>query len=116
MKRLALSVIAGLVLLAGCGPTAPAHTGIAGRVFISGGPAPGITRPYPASKVEVLDAAGKVVAAATPRSDASFSIALPPGAYTVEAHATQGNPWFQPQKVSVRAGAYSRVDIYAEVP
>jgi hypothetical protein len=57
-----------------------------------------------------------MVAVVKPESDATFRIDLPPGNYTVEAHPTSGNPWFGPEKVSVRAGRYSRVDIYAQVP
>ncbi len=112
-----LVALTGLAALCGCGRAAPpAHTGITGRVFISGGPAPGITRPYPATRVKVIDAKGRVVAVATPGPDAAFRVGLSPGVYTVRAHTTAGNPWFQPQKVTVRTGSYSVADIYAQVP
>jgi hypothetical protein len=38
-----------------------------------------------------------------------------PGDYTVEARPTAGNPWFRPEKRSVLAGRWSRVDIYAQI-
>jgi len=118
LKRLALLVITGSLLIPGCGQvtSSPAHTGLVGRVLISGGPAPGITRPYPASLVKAIDESGKTVAVVKPKSDATFKIDLPPGNYTLEAQPTSGNPWFGPEKVAVRAGRYSKVDIYAQVP
>ena len=117
MRRRSLIVVVGLALLWGCGQTAPpANTGIAGHVFISGGPAPGITRPYPASEVKIIDSTGRAVATALPSSDATFSVAVASGNYTVQAVATAGNPSFIPAKVTVRAGRYSTVDIYAFVP
>jgi hypothetical protein len=89
-------------------------------VLISGGPVsaefPPTPRPYPMSKVTVTDSAGTIVATATPRSDGMFTIDLPPGDYTAEAKSTSGNPWFAPEKVTVRVGLFTEVDIYAQVP
>lgn len=121
MRRLSLFAITGSLLLVGCGqvtpmPTPTVHAGIVGRVLISGGPWPGSTQPYPASKVKVIDSSGGVVAVTTPTSNGTFRIDLPPGNYTVKAQPTSGNPWFGPEKASVRAGHYSKVDIYAQVP
>ena len=117
MKGLALLLIVGSLSLVACGQaTSSAHTGVAGRVLLSGGPAPGITRPYPTSVVKAIDASGKTVAVAKPRSDATYRIDLPPGTYTLKAQPTSGNPWFGPEKVVVHAGHYSKVDIYAQVP
>jgi hypothetical protein len=116
VKARSLIVVVRLALLWGCGQAAPpANTGIAGRVFISGGPAPGITRPYPASEVKIIDSTGRAVATALPSSDATFSVAVASGNYTVQAVATGGNPWFQPAKVTVRASHYTTVNIYASV-
>ena len=93
----------------------PARTGIVGRVLTAGGPAPGAARPYPASEVRVIDSSGRVVAVVPPQPDAAFRVDLFPGDYTVEARPTAGNPRFHPERVSVRAGLYSRVDIYAQI-
>lgn len=93
----------------------PARTGIVGRVLTAGGPAPGAARPYPASEVKVIDSSGRVVAVVSSQPDAAFRVDLFPGDYTVEARPTAGNPWFRPEKVSVRAGLYSKVDIYAQI-
>lgn len=93
----------------------PARTGIVGRVLTAGGPAPGAARPYPASEVKVIDSSGRVVAVVPPQPDAAFRVDLFPGDYTVEARPTAGNPRFHPERVSVRAGLYSRVDIYAQI-
>jgi hypothetical protein len=93
----------------------PARTGIVGRVLTAGGPAPGAVRPYSASEVTVIDPSGRVVAVVPSQPDAAFRVDLFPGEYTVEARPTAGNPWFRPQKVSVLAGRWSRVDIYAQI-
>lgn len=93
----------------------PARTGIVGRVLTAGGPAPGAARPYPASEVRVIDSSGRVVAVVPPQPDAAFRVDLFPGDYTVEARPIAGNPRFHPERVSVRAGLYSRVDIYAQI-
>jgi hypothetical protein len=134
MKTLILVAIAGLLLPAGCGQAAPspaptstssgtpgspspaAATGISGRVLLSGGPAPGLTQPYPHSEVTVTDSAGRRVAVVRPGPDARFTVAVPAGRYTVKARPTSGNPWFGPQTVTVRDGGYSAVKIYAVVP
>jgi hypothetical protein len=92
-----------------------AQTGIVGRVLTAGGPAPGAVRPYPASEVTVIDSSGRVVALVPSQPDAAFWVDLLPGDYTVEARPTTGNPWFHPEKVSVHAGRWSRVDIYAQI-
>ena len=111
-----------LLLLCGCAlplqqrTSPPPRTGIVGRVVLSGGPAPGTTRPYPASEVKVSDAAGRVVALTRPGPDGSYRIALAPGRYRVQAVPTAGNPWFAPRTVAVRSGRYSVVDIQAFVP
>jgi hypothetical protein len=128
MRRKLLLITAGLALLAGCGQVAnraaspspsttpPAHSGITGRVVISGGPYPGITQAYPNSKITVTDAAGKVVATAVPKHDGTYTIDLPPGRYTATATPTSGNPFFIPAKVTVRAGHYTKADLVAPVP
>ena len=92
-----------------------AQTGIVGRVLTAGGPAPGAVRPYPASEVTVIDSSGRVVAVVPSQPGAAFRVDLLPGEYAVEARPTAGNPWFHPEKVSVLAGRWSRVDIYAQI-
>jgi hypothetical protein len=92
-----------------------AQTGIVGRVLTAGGPAPGAVRPYPASEVWVTDSLGRVVAVVPSQPDAAFRVDLFPGEYTVEARPTDGNPRFDPEKVAVCAGRWSRVDIYAQI-
>jgi hypothetical protein len=120
MRRYLLLITAGLLLLAGCGHVArnsaplPPHTGIVGRVLVSGGAAPGLSAD-PQSEVKVIDSAGTVVAVATPKPDGMYKIDLLPGDYTVEAHPTSGNPRFDSEKVSVQVGRYITVDIYAQV-
>jgi hypothetical protein len=93
----------------------PARSGIEGRVLTVGGPAPGAPRPYPASEVKVIDSAGSLVAIMSPDSNGAFRIALFPGNYTVVARPTAGNPWFRPEHVSVEAGGYSKVNVYAQI-
>jgi len=93
----------------------PARTGIEGRVLTVGGPAPGSPRPYPASQVKVIDSAGRLVVIMSPDPNGAFRIALLPGDYTVDARPTAGNPWFRPEHVSVEAGGYSKVNVYAQI-
>jgi hypothetical protein len=93
----------------------PAQTGIEGRVLPVGGPAPGSPRPYPASEVKVVDSAGRLVVIMSADSNGAFRIALLPGDYTVDARPTAGNPWFRPEHVSVEAGGYSKVNVYAQI-
>jgi hypothetical protein len=132
MRRHLPLIATGLLLLAGCGQVAaqraaspsatppPAESGITGRVLTTGGPVsadyPITTRPYPMSKVTVTDAAGKVVAAATPKHNGTYTIDLPPGRYTATATPTSGNPYFMPAQVTVRAGHYTKADLVAHVP
>lgn len=93
----------------------PAQTGIVGRVLTVGGPAPGAPQPYPASEVKVVDSSGGIVAIMSPDPAGAFRIDLFPGDYTVDARPTAGNPWFHPKTVSVLAGRYSKVNIYAQI-
>ena len=116
-----LLAVLAVVLLAGCALVpwrqgSPPDTGIVGRVTISGGPAPGITRAYPQSRVEVFSGAGRLVASARPKADGSYRIALRLGRYRVTAVPTVGNPWFVPQTVVVRRGQFSLVELDAPVP
>jgi len=92
----------------------PARTGIDGRVHTVGGRAPGLPRPYPASEVKVMDAAGRLVVIVSPDPSGAFRIKLLPGEYTVDARPTVGNPWFRPEHVRV-SGGYSKVHIYAQI-
>lgn len=121
MSRYLIVVIVALFLIGACGhpsssQTPPAHTGVVGRVMIEGGPAPGTARPYPDSKVKVIDPSGTVVATATPKANGTYVIDLPPGHYRVEAVPTGGNPGFIPVAVAVLPGSYAKVDVIAQVP
>jgi hypothetical protein len=116
-----LLTVLAVLLLAGCafplwhqGP--PPNTGIVGRVTISGGPAPGMTRAYPQSRVEVYNEDGRLVASARSNADGSYRIALSPGRYRVTAVPTAGNPWFVPQMVVVGRGQFRLVELDAPVP
>ena len=121
VRRALLFTTLALLLLPGCAllswrQAPPAHTGIVGHVTMSGGPAPGISRPYPQSRIEVRNAAGQPVVSVKPKADGSYSLALAPGRYHVTAVPTTGNLWFVPQTVTVRRGHYFVVDLDAPVP
>jgi hypothetical protein len=101
-------------------PTPTPPSGVQGRVLLNGGPLPPggspTPWPYPASKVTATDSAGDAIATVRAKADGSYRIGLPPGSYTLKAQPTAGNPWFAPQKVSVRAGRFVNVDLVAQVP
>ena len=68
------------------------------------------------SVVSAIDSSGRLIASAEPDQDGDFRLGLAPGAYTLKARPTSGDPWFRPQKVSVRAGQVVHVDMVAQIP
>lgn len=106
-------------ILPGCGPgQVQPDSGVRGRVLV--GPACPVVQagetcpdqPVPA-RLEVTDAAGKIVARGAADGDGEFILAVPEGRYQVLALAADGGPfpWATPVEIVVVAGGWTEVTL-----
>lgn len=112
-------LVAALLLTACGGATAPA-SGIRGTI-LAGPACPGPARvesPCPdrpiAITVEVVQVVqgSSVLATVTTGPDGRFSVALPPGTYTMRSRS--GLPTLRSQNVVVTAGTYTEIELHAD--
>lgn len=111
-RFITFSVLLTMLVCAGCGPTAPAQTGVLlVRIYLSGGPASSAggsvcqgTRCPGAGVVTVHDSAGKVVARERVHLRDHARFVLAQGVYEVSAHGCSV------QRAVVRSGRTSSAD------
>ncbi len=118
MRRPVLLAVLAAIALASCGtdPGTIGASGIQGRalagpqcpVQLEGSPCP--DRPWRGTVVATDVGSG---ARSTVRTDADgrFRLALDPGTYDVSIDADGGPPFAKPQRITVRAGAFTDVRV-----
>ena len=119
MRRL-LAIIAGVVVLAGCGAPQPSQVGTGIRGMVVVGPTCPVERlnspcpPHPlAATVVIRDRNDVEVARVASGSDGRFQVELAAGSYTLLGQPINGNllPRPMPASAVVRAGSYTSVTV-----
>ena len=110
-------LIAPALLLGACGAMAGPASGLRGTI-LAGPACPGPARvesPCPdrpvVMTIEIVQGT-TVAATVTTGPEGRFSVALPPGAYTVRSKS--GLPTLRSQNVTVAAGAYTEMELHAD--